>query len=164
MGTGKGTSVLQVLDSMSQLVGFSIPFQLTKRRSGDVSIAIACTDKIQKDLNWFPIRNFDVMCLDTWNWKSLNPQGFPSSSSSTLDSRNSFFNCNEGNSDKALMRNEGFERKEKVGFEMNKAINLSFQDFIELLKSSLVGVCQSNEDKLILSQVLMDLDLEIDLL
>ena len=51
-GTGKGSSVLDVIKSFEKQTKFLIYFRFTKRRKGDVPISYCCTKKAFKELNW----------------------------------------------------------------------------------------------------------------
>ncbi len=62
IGTGKGTSVLELIETFEKLQGKPIRYEFTKRRDGDVSVLFANIDKIQKELNWKPIKTLEDMC------------------------------------------------------------------------------------------------------
>jgi len=51
-GTGKGSSVLEVIKAFEKLIGISIPYKFTKRREGDVAASFCNPKKAFKELNW----------------------------------------------------------------------------------------------------------------
>ncbi|MGF1758244.1 UDP-glucose 4-epimerase GalE [Photobacterium sagamiensis] len=77
LGTGQGSSVLEMVDAFSQACGHKIPYQVCARRAGDIAKCWASTDKANKDLNWQAHRTIAEMAQDTWRWQSNNPQGYP---------------------------------------------------------------------------------------
>ena len=76
LGTGKGTSVLEMLDAFSQACGKPVPYQICPRREGDIARCWASTDKARSELNWQASRSVLAMAIDTWNWQVNNPQGY----------------------------------------------------------------------------------------
>lgn len=76
LGTGKGSSVLEVIDAFREATGADIPFQLTDRRVGDITMAYAKANKAAQELGWTCKRDLKQMCLDGWNWQQKNPNGF----------------------------------------------------------------------------------------
>ena len=68
LGTGKGTSVLQLLAAFEKTAGKRIPYQITKRRPGDVATLVACSDKAKAELGWNTKYNIDDMCRDAYNF------------------------------------------------------------------------------------------------
>jgi UDP-glucose 4-epimerase len=76
LGTGKGTSVLEVISAFSRACGKQIPFQIMERRPGDAPISYADPSKANRELKWFAARGIDEMCVDTWRWQSANPNGY----------------------------------------------------------------------------------------
>ncbi len=76
LGTGIGTSVLQLLNTYEKVNNVKIPFEFVDRRSGDVAELVA-ENKFAKELiNWNPKRNLTEMCKDSFNWQIKNPYGF----------------------------------------------------------------------------------------
>lgn len=69
LGTGKGTSVLQLIKTFEKVNGIKIPFKFIDRRPGDIAICYADISKAQKELNWSPKRNIKEMCRDAWNFE-----------------------------------------------------------------------------------------------
>jgi UDP-glucose 4-epimerase len=76
LGTGRGSSVLELVRTFSRACGKHIPFVFTARREGDVASYYACTDLAHKTLGWQATRKLHDMCVDTWRWQSQNPNGY----------------------------------------------------------------------------------------
>jgi len=77
LGTGRGTSVMEMLAAFERAAGKEIPYQVVARRPGDVPTSYADPAKAERELGWKATRGIDEMCADTWRWQSLNPQGYP---------------------------------------------------------------------------------------
>ncbi|KAF8412113.1 hypothetical protein HHK36_000068 [Tetracentron sinense] len=73
LGTGKGTSVLEMVAAFEKSSGKKIPLVMAGRRPGDAEIVYASTDKAERELNWKAKYGIDEMCRDQWNWASKNP-------------------------------------------------------------------------------------------
>lgn len=76
LGTGKGTSVLELLTAFSAVSGQNIPFRFVERRAGDIASCYASADKAQALLGWKASLSITDMCQDTWRWQSINPNGY----------------------------------------------------------------------------------------
>jgi UDP-glucose 4-epimerase len=76
LGTGRGTSVIEMLAAFERAAGKNIPYQVVARRPGDVPTSYADPSKAERELGWKAMRGIDEMCVDTWRWQSLNPQGY----------------------------------------------------------------------------------------
>jgi UDP-glucose 4-epimerase len=76
LGTGKGYSVLEVLETFSKVSGIDIPYEVTNRRSGDTAKNVADPSLAQKILGWESKRTLFEMCKDSWNWQTKNPNGY----------------------------------------------------------------------------------------
>lgn len=76
LGTGKGTSVLELVKAFEDASGKKIPYEIVDRRPGDVAKLVADPTKAQKVLKWEATRDIKEMCGDTWRWQSENPQGY----------------------------------------------------------------------------------------
>ncbi|CAL0313325.1 unnamed protein product [Lupinus luteus] len=83
LGTGKGTSVLEMVKAFEQASGKKIPLVTAGRRPGDAEIVYASTEKAARELNWKAKYGIDEMCRDQWNWASKNPYGYGSAEDST---------------------------------------------------------------------------------
>ena len=78
LGTGSGSSVLEVVRAYAQASGREIPYQIVPRRPGDVAACYADPALAATLLGWRAQHGLDRMCADSWRWQSLNPQGFTS--------------------------------------------------------------------------------------
>ncbi|MQM07244.1 hypothetical protein Taro_040082 [Colocasia esculenta] len=76
LGTGKGTSVLEMVAAFEKASGKKIPLVMAGRRPGDAEIVYASTDKAEKELNWRAKYGIEEMCRDQWNWANKNPWGY----------------------------------------------------------------------------------------
>ena len=76
LGTGKGVSVLELVDGMARATGKPVPYKIAPRRPGDVASVYADPDMAEKLLNWRAALGVDDMCEDTWRWQSTNPYGY----------------------------------------------------------------------------------------
>jgi UDP-glucose 4-epimerase len=77
LGTGKGTSVFEMLHAFERAVGRALPYQVVGRRAGDVSASYADPGRANTELGWAATRTIDDMCADAWRWQSKNPNGYP---------------------------------------------------------------------------------------
>jgi len=75
LGTGKGSSVLQVLHAFEKACGRKIPFKYADRRPGDIATSYADPTLANKKLKWEAERSLDEMMLDAWLWQSKHPNG-----------------------------------------------------------------------------------------
>ncbi|XP_076890474.1 UDP-glucose 4-epimerase GEPI48-like [Bidens hawaiensis] len=78
LGTGKGTSVLEMVAAFEKVSGKKIPLVISGRRPGDAEVVYASTAKAERDLNWKAENGIEEMCRDQWNWASKNPYGYQS--------------------------------------------------------------------------------------
>jgi UDP-glucose 4-epimerase len=76
LGTGKGVSVLELIDAFRKAAGKDIPYQITARRPGDVSSCYADSSKANAELGWKAEKSIREACEDSWRWQSQNPDGF----------------------------------------------------------------------------------------
>ena len=76
LGSGHGTSVLELLHAFERAVGRELPYEVMPRRAGDVAESYADPAKANAELGWSTQKSIDDMCADTWRWQSQNPQGF----------------------------------------------------------------------------------------
>ncbi|TGN63727.1 UDP-glucose 4-epimerase GalE [Nocardioides eburneiflavus] len=76
LGSGHGTSVLELLHAFERAVGRELPYEVVARRPGDVATSYADPSKANRELGWRTKRSVDEMAADTWRWQSQNPQGF----------------------------------------------------------------------------------------
>ncbi|XP_061361025.1 UDP-glucose 4-epimerase GEPI48 [Gastrolobium bilobum] len=83
LGTGKGTSVLEMVKAFEKASGKKIPLEMAGRRPGDAEIVYASTAKAERELKWKAKHGIDDMCRDQWNWASKNPYGYGGSENSS---------------------------------------------------------------------------------
>lgn len=76
LGTGKGTSVLEVIAAFSKACGRDLPYQIQPRRAGDIAECYANCDKAKQELGWKAQYDIAEMMRDSWHWQSKNPNGF----------------------------------------------------------------------------------------
>ncbi|MBL0229676.1 MAG: UDP-glucose 4-epimerase GalE [Moraxellaceae bacterium] len=76
LGTGKGYSVLDMLNAMEQAANKTIPYQITDRRAGDIAACYADPEYAFNKIGWKAEFDQQAMCQDTWRWQSKNPQGY----------------------------------------------------------------------------------------
>ncbi len=77
LGTGRGSSVLDVLAAASEAVGRELPHEVVARRPGDAAQAYADPSLARELLGWEAALDLDRMCADAWRWQSANPEGYP---------------------------------------------------------------------------------------
>ncbi len=76
VGTGRGTSVLELIAAFSAACGKQVPWQGVARRAGDLAMYYADASCAEKILGWKATRSVEQMCADTWRWQQANPQGY----------------------------------------------------------------------------------------
>ena len=76
IGTGNGSSVLQVKNTFEQVNGVTIPFEIVPRREGDVATSFADNTRAVAELGWTPQYTLEDMLADSWNWQKHNPKGY----------------------------------------------------------------------------------------
>ncbi len=76
LGTGNGTSVLQLRDAFVKSSGIDVPYVIDPRRPGDPDEVYANAQKAKKVLGWEAEFGIEEMCEDTWRWQSNNPKGY----------------------------------------------------------------------------------------
>ncbi len=76
LGTGRGTSVLELVHAFEQATGQPIPLDIVERRPGDVAELWANPAKAHATLGWHAQRSVQDMCADTWRWQTQNPNGY----------------------------------------------------------------------------------------
>jgi UDP-glucose 4-epimerase len=76
LGTGHGTSVLELTRAFSKASNREIPIVFAPRRDGDVACCYASVERAFKLLNWRAVRDVNEMCRDAWNWQNRNPDGY----------------------------------------------------------------------------------------
>lgn len=76
LGTGKGVSVTELVETFEQVNGVAVPHVYVGRRAGDLAEYYANADKARRVLGWQAERSIADMCRDSWNWQKNNPNGY----------------------------------------------------------------------------------------
>lgn len=76
LGTGKGYSVLELINTFQQVTGKRVLYDIVDRRPGDIVISYASPELAEKTISWQAEKNLEDMCRDTWRWQSQNPSGY----------------------------------------------------------------------------------------
>lgn len=77
LGTGSGTSVLDVIGAFSRACGRQLPYKLVDRRPGDIAEYYGDPTTARLELGWKAERGVEEMARDMWQWQSKNPAGYP---------------------------------------------------------------------------------------
>ena len=72
IGTGNGTSVLEMVKRFMSVNNIDIPYKLVDRRQGDIDIVYCSTDKVYNEWGWKPKFTLDDICRDSWNFAIKN--------------------------------------------------------------------------------------------
>ena len=76
LGTGTGTSVLEIITAFGHAANMNIPYEIVARRDGDVAASYASPDKAARELNWQAEKTIQDAVADSWRWQSQNPNGY----------------------------------------------------------------------------------------
>ncbi len=76
LGTGSGTSVLEIIKAFSKACGRDLPYEIKPRRAGDIAACYADCSKAERELGWRAELSIEQACADSWRWQSQNPNGF----------------------------------------------------------------------------------------
>ena len=76
LGTGKGYSVLDIVNAFEKASGIKIPYVIDARRPGDIATCYSAPAKALEELGWKAQYGIEEMCRDSWNWQKNNPQGY----------------------------------------------------------------------------------------
>ena len=76
LGTGKGYSVLDMVNTFARVNNVPVPYAIAPRRPGDLATVYSDASKAQTVLGWKAQRDLEDMCRDSWNWQSHNPEGY----------------------------------------------------------------------------------------
>ena len=68
LGTGNGTTVMELLNAFERVSGLEIPYKIVERRSGDIAACYADATKAKLELGWSATKTINDMCADTWRW------------------------------------------------------------------------------------------------
>ncbi len=69
LGTGKGTSVLEIIQTFIKVTGVSVPYNIVDRRPGDIAECYADPSKAKKLLDWVTVNTLEDACISAWNWQ-----------------------------------------------------------------------------------------------
>ena len=75
LGTGKGVSVLEMVNTFSSVNGVEVSYIIGERRAGDLATVYADPAKAEQVLGWHAKRTVADMCRDSWNFQKNNPEG-----------------------------------------------------------------------------------------
>src|SRR5699024_10687234 len=78
LGSGEGSSVLEVVHAFERAVGRDLPYEIAPARPGDVAVTVADPTKANRELHWKTTRTLDEACADAWAWQRSNPGGYAS--------------------------------------------------------------------------------------
>jgi UDP-glucose 4-epimerase len=76
LGVGKGTSVLELVQTFERVTGQRVPHEIVARRPGDIAAVWADPSYAASELGWAAQHDLESMCRDAWRWQSANPQGY----------------------------------------------------------------------------------------
>ena len=76
LGTGSGTSVLEIIKAFSKACERDLPYEIKPRRAGDIAACYAACSKAERELGWRAELSIEQACADSWRWQSQNPNGF----------------------------------------------------------------------------------------
>ncbi|KAI7681223.1 UDP-glucose 4-epimerase [Hortaea werneckii] len=76
LGTGKGSTVFEMINAFSKAVGRDLPYEVVGRRQGDVLDLTANPTRANTELGWKAQRTLEDACEDLWRWTENNPQGY----------------------------------------------------------------------------------------
>ncbi|HWU97498.1 MAG TPA: UDP-glucose 4-epimerase GalE [Oxalicibacterium sp.] len=76
LGTGCGSSVLEMVKAFERASGRSIPYKIVARRPGDIAVCYADTSLAERELGWRAERSIEQMCEDAWRWQAMAVESF----------------------------------------------------------------------------------------
>ncbi len=76
LGTGCGSSVLQMIKAFERASGRAVPYRVVARRPGDIAVCYADASLARNELGWSAQRTIEQMCIDTWRWQSSSEEHF----------------------------------------------------------------------------------------
>lgn len=77
LGTGSGTSVLELIEAFAAVAERAVPYEVVERRPGDVASLVADARLASTELGWKTDCSLVDMCADAWRFQSKNPDGYP---------------------------------------------------------------------------------------
>lgn len=78
IGTGRGYSVLDVVNAFEKVNNVKVPYVFKPRRPGDIATCYCNPAKARAELGWEAEYDIEDMCRDSWNWQKNNPRGYES--------------------------------------------------------------------------------------
>ena len=69
LGTGRGYSVLEVINTFESVTGVAIPRRIVERRPGDIDACYADAQRAKDELNWIAQSDLRMMLTDAWRWQ-----------------------------------------------------------------------------------------------
>ena len=79
LGTGRGYSVREVVETVRRVTGHPIPVREVARRPGDPAVLVASSDSIKRDLQWQPrFPGLEAIVRSAWDWQRMHPEGYAS--------------------------------------------------------------------------------------
>ena len=76
LGTGVGTSVLELVEQIERACGHPVPYEIVGRQPGDVTRLVASADAVERAWGWRTTRTLADMCEDAWRFQAANPAGY----------------------------------------------------------------------------------------
>jgi len=76
LGTGKGSTVYDMIRAFSKAVGRDLPYEVKPRREGDVLDLTANPSLANKEMGWKAQKTLEQACEDLWLWTENNPEGY----------------------------------------------------------------------------------------
>ena len=76
LGTGRGCSVLEMIQAFERVNSIPVPYRVVERRPGDIATCYADSSRAERELGWNAELGIEEMVQDSWRWQSANPQGY----------------------------------------------------------------------------------------
>ena len=76
LGTGQGSSVLDLIAAFEEVNGITIPYKIVARRAGDIASCYADPSKSEREIGWKARFGIEAMMQDHWRWQQQNPFGY----------------------------------------------------------------------------------------
>jgi UDP-glucose 4-epimerase len=76
LGSGRGSTVFEMINAFSEVVGRKLPYEVVGRRAGDVLDLTANPSRANEELHWKTELTLEDACQDLWRWVSNNPRGY----------------------------------------------------------------------------------------
>ncbi len=76
LGSGKGYTVLEVVEAVKRISGLPVPVALCPRRVGDPAVLVASSQRARSELGWAPENSLDAIIKSAWEWTKRHPNGY----------------------------------------------------------------------------------------